>query len=460
MKTVLPRLGLFFWSLQLAWAQDGGGALPLGTDEMSAAQRQGIHQHLQTQISALQAQGLILPKTEAAVSFGWPLRASSGLKDAGYHGVSNYVDQDASGSFKDFTCGNRTYDGHNGTDFFIAPFPWLKMDQNAVEVIAAADGTILSKTDGNYDRRCDWTTDPNWNAIYVRHDDGTVSWYGHLKRASLTSKAQGQRVVKGEYLGLVGSSGKSTGPHLHFEAYNPNGALIDPYAGACNGRNTTTGWLSQPPYYDSALNALKTHTAPPNFPSCPNPEQTYEKSAFMPGSKIVLAAYFRDQQAGHAVTYRLVTPSGTVYQTWNQTMNVYYAASYWYWTFTLPNNLALGFWRFEADYQGKTVRQTFQISSFVETENEQPTQNLVSMVYPNPVQKEGFLDLKAAQSQVIKAYIYNALGQKVVRVFEGEVSGQALQQFRLDTAGLPSGVYLLQVEGKDFRSHRSFVVQH
>ncbi|MEE1926649.1 M23 family metallopeptidase [Streptomyces sp. TRM 70351] len=53
------------------------------------------------------------------------------------------------------------------------------------------------------------------NNIVVRHTDGTYTQYGHL---SAMDVAVGEKVGSGEQIGRVGSTGNSTGPHLHFEA--------------------------------------------------------------------------------------------------------------------------------------------------------------------------------------------------------------------------------------------------
>lgn len=50
--------------------------------------------------------------------------------------------------------------------------------------------------------------------IVVRHADGFTSHYGHCDKVEV---APGQRVTAGQIIGTVGSSGVSTGPHLHFE---------------------------------------------------------------------------------------------------------------------------------------------------------------------------------------------------------------------------------------------------
>lgn len=52
------------------------------------------------------------------------------------------------------------------------------------------------------------------NAVSVSHGYGVTTRYGHLSKISVTA---GQRVAEGETLGLVGSTGKSTGYHLHYE---------------------------------------------------------------------------------------------------------------------------------------------------------------------------------------------------------------------------------------------------
>jgi murein DD-endopeptidase MepM/ murein hydrolase activator NlpD len=65
---------------------------------------------------------------------------------------------------------------------------------------------------------------PYGNRIIVRHDDGTETWYCHLSAFEHT----GGRVRSGEVIGYVGSTGNSTGPHLHFEVRPGGGDPIDP----------------------------------------------------------------------------------------------------------------------------------------------------------------------------------------------------------------------------------------
>ena len=62
------------------------------------------------------------------------------------------------------------------------------------------------------------------NFIEVSHDDGTISRYAHCSKLNVSL---GQIVKKGQTIGYVGSTGNSTGPHLHFEI-KVNGNFVNP----------------------------------------------------------------------------------------------------------------------------------------------------------------------------------------------------------------------------------------
>lgn len=67
----------------------------------------------------------------------------------------------------------------------------------------------------------------NGRGIYVSLllDDGTEVSYGHMSKSLV---ADGQRVSAGDVIGLVGNTGRSTGPHMHFEVRVPGGTRVNP----------------------------------------------------------------------------------------------------------------------------------------------------------------------------------------------------------------------------------------
>jgi len=79
---------------------------------------------------------------------------------------------------------------------------------------AANDGTIaFAGRNGGYG-----------NFVRINHSGGMGTGYGHMSRIAVRS---GQRVTRGQVIGYVGSTGISTGPHLHYELYR-NGVAINP----------------------------------------------------------------------------------------------------------------------------------------------------------------------------------------------------------------------------------------
>jgi hypothetical protein len=130
------------------------------------------------------------------------------------------------------------YDGHDGSDYLLSG-SFTTMDAGSAEIISAAAGVVIKVVDGNYDRchidlalggiDCDGHP-MKANKVTIAHDNGYHALYAHMKKESIIVE-EGQRVERGEVLGLVGSSGYSSAPHLHFEVSLPKGDIIDPYAG-------------------------------------------------------------------------------------------------------------------------------------------------------------------------------------------------------------------------------------
>jgi lipoprotein NlpD len=77
-------------------------------------------------------------------------------------------------------------------------------------IFAAADGEVI---------RAGWEETGLGNAVNIRHLDGRITVYGHNQKVLVRT---GQKVNRGQMIAKMGSTGNSSGPHLHFEIY-PNG---------------------------------------------------------------------------------------------------------------------------------------------------------------------------------------------------------------------------------------------
>ena len=153
--------------------------------------------------------------------------------------IANYVDHDPGKGRRDFMCGTATYNvksnsglRHQGTDFAIRDIAEM---QKGVDVIAAAPGVIASVRDGMKDissRLIDTKTLKGkfcGNGIAIKHANGFTSQYCHMRQGSIAVK-KGDRVTRGQKLGLVGLSGFTQYPHLHITV-SRNKKIIDPFAG-------------------------------------------------------------------------------------------------------------------------------------------------------------------------------------------------------------------------------------
>ena len=86
-------------------------------------------------------------------------------------------------------------------------------------IFAAADGVV---------EYSEWSSGGYGNLIDVRHPDGSMTRYAHLNRNLVQA---GQKVKQGEQIAEMGSTGYSTGPHLHFEVHAAtDGGAVDPIA--------------------------------------------------------------------------------------------------------------------------------------------------------------------------------------------------------------------------------------
>lgn len=134
------------------------------------------------------------------------LRPSSSSEDHKLFGILDVPSTKMSSDFGMRTHplrGNKQF--HEGIDLALPMGSPIKV---------AAEGTVVfSGEKGGYG-----------NAVIVRHEGGLTTLYGH---ASKNLVKEGDKVMQGQVIGLTGNSGKSTGPHLHFEV-RQEGLAVDP----------------------------------------------------------------------------------------------------------------------------------------------------------------------------------------------------------------------------------------
>ncbi|MDB6025998.1 MAG: N-acetylmuramoyl-L-alanine amidase [Verrucomicrobiales bacterium] len=151
-----------------------------------------------------------------------------------------YDDNRASGPLTDWACGSSTYDNHNGTDFSGGP--------RGRAIFAAANGTLKEKVDGFGDGFVGSTAGGGaGNHVVINHGGSPNfhTWYMHMTAGSVTTKGVGASISCSEQIGGVGTSGSSSGLHLHFGVYpdGPNFTHDDPFSGSCGG--PISYWVNQ-----------------------------------------------------------------------------------------------------------------------------------------------------------------------------------------------------------------------
>jgi murein DD-endopeptidase MepM/ murein hydrolase activator NlpD len=327
-------------------------------------------------------------KMLTAIQMQWPL-TSKEYSDFPVWSIGNFYDQeyfsdgdddvDEAGEIEDYNCGDRTYDGHRGYDINAEPYKWKAQFDGSVYIVAAAPGIIVNKVDGEPDENCEWDstiTATRGNHIVVLLEDGnTATFYMHMRNGSLTEKEEGDYVTTGEYLGTVASSGRSTGPHLHFQvntgyydygvgAADDSGADFDIFDGECNSLYPYADAVfeNQPPYDDPAVLTLETHSSNPgtyDADFCDKTIGLFNDNSFTGTTTVWFRSKLRDFIDGAAVSYAVYRPSGTAKLTYfrydgsgrNEVVDDQSA------TFTVLD--PAGTYRYTATFGGKTYSHYF-----------------------------------------------------------------------------------------------------
>ena len=338
--------------------------------------------------------------------------------------LNNFVDLNpGSGSILDWDCTNYTYDGHQGHDNSLRGWGEKRI---GVPIFAALAGTVVDRRDGEPDEN---TTGPNVPANYVVlwHGGQLYTYYWHMKTGSV-AVTTGHVVQPGQQLGLVASSGFSTGPHLHFET-NIDGTTFEPFAGPC--RAGLSGWASQQAI-DRTFKVRDCGFTPTNLANITatdviprtgqlafseRPHWFWIMANSMPANSTWRVRYFR--------------PNGV--QEFDSGVNSfggnpYYPSSWWYWWYTIPNMGSIpGTWRLRLDINGTTaVEAPVEVRATRDPSFNRPPAALNGLSFDPPVPSPGHalfcrlstsLTLDDPDYDIVRyTYVWTVNGTEVRRV--------------------------------------------
>jgi murein DD-endopeptidase MepM/ murein hydrolase activator NlpD len=176
------------------------------------------------------------------------------------------------------------YDGHDGYDYGLTYEP----------IAAAAPGVVILSG---------WAV-PSCHSclsgltVEISHGNGLLTYYGHMSHIYV---ANGQHVRRGQVIGLSGSTGTATGPHLHFGVYHMNGGgPVDPY-----------GWSgSYPDPYSKDLGDLWVDGSP-RYPDIPLPKVTVTATQVL-GDPTAIKVTWSSPGGGNLFTVYSVGPDGAL----------------------------------------------------------------------------------------------------------------------------------------------------
>ena len=262
------------------------------------------------------------PDTHSSTALLWPLPGRDGPDWV----INNYVDLDATSGTLDYTGGTgseaKTYNGHTGIDIDVPNFRW--MDGSVSHVLAAASGVVTVVRDTEPDRNTSCAG--NANIVQVRHPDDLTAVYGHLKKGSVAVTV-GQQVSAGAILGVVGSSGCSTAPHLHFELRDTANRIVDPF------RN---GLWAAPPIYNTAVTLMDLVIAASDMTLEHIKDPAPNVQSIPRGTVLGIGVSMAGGRAGDVIRMVITAPAGATFSDSPLTFTTVYRHSYWFWNKQLP----------------------------------------------------------------------------------------------------------------------------
>ena len=257
--------------------------------------------------------------------------------------IGNFVDLDLTSGIRDYRCTEYTYDGHRGHDSGVLSF---RQQDIGVPIFAALDGIVTNLRDGEFDQQTTMSNAPA-NFVELDHGGGHRTLYLHMKKNTV-AVGLGQVVTAGTQLGLTGSSGSSTGPHLHFES-RLNGVAFEPSTGNCGPGASL--WTQQPdppssPTLYEVVFSPSPHTGSLGYPFDTN---LRIRNFFVSGSTVTFYPRVRFGDVPPQSSYRMqfLRPDGSIAIDFGNNFNnpTWWSSAWWWVTVNAVFNTP-GEWRF------------------------------------------------------------------------------------------------------------------
>jgi len=388
-------------------------------------------------------------QTASTTRFQLPLRRGLSNNDPNVMTIAAFVDHDGANpdSLLDWNCGERTYDSegfdHNGTDYNGGAYPWLSMANDGMVVVAAGDGEIIDRHDGEPDQNCSIDPSNDSNLVVLQHSDGKITIYAHLKKGTVTPRKIGDTVEQGDYLGVMGSSGLSNGPHLHLGVQDRFNDLFDPYAGECNSLNNDSLWENQEDYKVQQILSVATHSAFPEFPPCPQQEVPHFKDVFSLQDIIFTSVTLRDIDETDEVEVTVRNPVGAIVTSSTLTTETpgHRGRQSFFLGFQLGSSATAGKYSWEATYAGQTMKHEFYVGDEPgSVPGAKPANNAYTGLWYDPaLDGEGFNIVTSDSGTIVYFYGSDDRGNRVWLISDlisGEIkTGQAIEVLMYESSG-------------------------
>lgn len=350
--------------------------------------------------------------------------------------IVNYVDWGAGNQILDNHCLDKTYNGHQGTDFVIKHFS--SMDAG-VNVRAVDTGIVIAFQDGLFDReKTSDTSKRLGNYIGISHANKLQSYYGHLKNGSINVKL-GDTVYPGSIIGQVGSSGNSSDPHLHFELWYDSSYYIDPFKGPCG--NPFSYWHSSIPFdssfftWDDGLVNFQ-----PGLDTLKEGLSSID-TFYAQDEAITFWSLHSGLRLGDSLKIRWFDPNGNLWFEYAYQLERNWWL-YYYWSYiNTPKNGTEGLWKVQLLRNNMAILE----KPFHYFKEKGPTNSLASQDFALDIQvlnHSSYWELLS--SEVIEKITLVDVGGQVIRDIPCSLS-----HLRIDKTSLAPGIYWVRIYTKN-----------